>query len=46
MKRYVDFVNEHSKEPGIRMFDNLTTSVIRELVSDESESNVEVDVVK
>ena len=46
MKRYVDLVNEHYKEPGIEMFDNVTTSVIRALVSDESESNVEVDVAK
>ena len=44
--RYVDLVNEHYKEPGIEMFNDMTTSVIRALVSDESESNVEVDVAK
>ena len=46
MKRYVDLVNERYKEPGIEMFNNVTTSVIRAMVSDESESNVEVDVAK
>ena len=28
MKRYVDIVNEHNKEPGIEMFDDVTISVI------------------
>ena len=37
MKRYVHLVNEHCKEPGIEMFNNVRTSVIRALVSDESE---------
>ena len=37
MKRYVDLVNEHYKEPGIKLFDDVMTSVIRALVSDESE---------
>ena len=46
MKIYVDLVNEHCKEPEIKMFDDVMTSVIRALVSDESESNVEVDVAK
>ena len=46
MKRYGDLVNEHYKEPGIEKFDDLTTSVIRALVSDESESDVEVDAAK
>ena len=46
MKRYVDLVNEHYKEPGIEMFNDVTTSVITTLVSNESESNVEVDVAK
>ena len=41
MKRYVDLVNEHYKEPGIEMFDDVTTSVIRALEFDESESYVE-----
>ena len=34
------------KEPAIEMFDEVKTSVIRALVSDESESNMEVDVGK
>ena len=48
MKRYLDIVNEHYKEPGIEIFDDVTISAIRTLVyiSDESESNVEVDVTK
>ena len=46
MKKYVDLVNEHYKEPGIEMFDDVMTSVIRPLVSNESESNVEVAVAK
>ena len=37
MKTYIHLVNEHYKEPGIKMFDDVTTSVIRALVSDESE---------
>ena len=39
-------MNERYKEPGIEMFDDVTTSVIRALAYDESESNVEVDIAK
>ena len=46
MKRYVNLVHEHYKKSGIELFNNVTTSVVRALVSDESESNVEVDVAK
>ena len=46
MKRYADLVNEHYKEPEIEMFYDVTTSVIRALVTNESDSNVEVDFTK
>ena len=46
MKRYIDLVNERYKEPGIEMFDDVMTPVIRALVSNKSESNVEVDIAK
>ena len=42
MKRYVELVNEHHKEPVIGLFDDLMTSVLEALVSDESESDMKV----
>ena len=39
MKRYVELVNEHYKEPVIGFFDDVTTSVLKVLVSGESESD-------
>ena len=44
MKRYVELVNEHYKERVTKRFDDVLTSVIRELVSNESKSNMEVKV--
>ena len=44
IKRYEELVNEHHKQPVNWLFDNIMASVIKALVSDESESNVEVDV--
>ena len=41
-KRYAELVNEHLKEPVNGLFDDVTTSVLKTLVSDESESDVEV----
>ena len=43
-----ELVNEHYKEPAaVRgLFDDVTTSVLKALVSDESESDVEVNVGK
>ena len=43
MKRYEELVNEHYKEPVNRLFD-VTTSVFKALVPDESESYVEVNL--
>ena len=41
-KRYEELVNEHWKKPVNGLFDGVTTSV----VSDESKSDVEVNVGK
>ena len=46
MKRYDEKVNEHYKEPLSRLFDGMTASVLESMVSDESESDVEVDIGK
>ena len=46
IKRYEELVNEHYNEPVNGLFDDVTTSVLKTLVSDESESDVEVDVGK
>ena len=46
MKKYIDLVNKRYKESRIETFDDVTTSVIIALVSDESESNVEVNVAR
>ena len=47
IKRYEELVNEHLKEPVNGLFDDVTTSVlIKTLVSDESESDMEVNVVR
>ena len=44
MKRYEELVNEHHKQPVNWLFDDIMALVIKALVSDESESNMEVDV--
>ena len=36
MKRYEELVNEYYKEPVNEMFDDVTTSALKALVSDES----------
>ena len=46
MKRYVELVNEHYKELVMGLFDDMITSALKALVSDESESDVQVDVEK
>ena len=46
MKRHAELVNEHYKEPMIWLFDDMTASVFKALVSDESESDLEVDIGK
>ena len=46
MKRYWELVSECYKEPVNGLFDNVTTSVLKALVSEESESDVEVDIRK
>ena len=42
MKRYVELANEHYREPVIELLDDLITSVLEALVSDESESDMKV----
>ena len=39
-------MNEHDEEPVNGLFDDVTTSVLKALASNESESDVEVDVGK
>ena len=46
VKRYKELVNEHWKKPVNRLFDDVTTSVLKALVSDESELDVEVNFGK
>ena len=44
MKRYVELVNGHYKEPVNGLFDDVTPSMLKAMVSDMSESDVEVNV--
>ena len=44
MTSYEELANEHYKKPVNRLFDDLATSVLKALVSDESELDVEVKV--
>ena len=44
-ERYKELVNEHYKEPVNGLFD-VTTSVLKALVPDEPESDVEVNIGK
>ena len=46
MERFEELAKEHYKEPVNRMFDDMTPSVLKALVSNRSESNVEVDTGK
>ena len=46
MKRHVELVKEHYKEPVIGLLDDMMKSVLKALVSDKSESDMEVDVRK
>ena len=48
MKRYEELVNKHYNEPVNKLFDDVTASVLEALVSNESESesDMEVDVGK
>ena len=48
MKICKELVNEHYKEPAAvnGLFDDVTTSVLKALVSDKSESDVEVNIGK
>ena len=39
MKKYEDLVNEHYKEPVNRMFDDVTTSVLEALMSDDDDES-------
>ena len=43
-ERYEELVNEHFKEPVVRLFDDVTASVLETLVSNESRSDVEFAV--
>ena len=45
-EKYEELVNEHYKEPVSGLFDDVTASVLRTLVSDKSESDVEVNIRK
>ena len=46
MKRYVELVNGHYKEPVSGLFDNVTPSVLKALVYYVLESDVEINVGK
>ena len=46
MNGYNEKVNEHYKEQVIRLFDDVTALLLEPMVSDESESDVEVDIGK
>ena len=45
-KRYEELVNEHYKEPVNGLFNDVTVSVLKALVSNKLESDVEVNVGK
>ena len=44
MKRYGELVNEHNTDPETRLFDDMVASVLKALVSHESESDVKVEI--
>ena len=46
MNGYNEKVNEHYKEPVIGLFDDVTALLLEPMVSDESESDVQVDIGK